>query len=360
MSQIGRISGPLLKANLLRGGINLAFETDLLYLDVTNSRIGVNRADPQYPLDVNGTTKTSDLIVEDPLGGGTLTVGNFTVSGNTIASSLNTISFEPSGGEPTIYHSRLQVNDIDITDNVISTLTTNASLEISPSGTGAVEIYSDTYIYGDLTVTGDIDVTGDITIGGNITIGDTLTDDIFINASIKSSLIPQNDNTHDLGSNDFQWRTIFARNINADNLNSNTLDIGNIKFANNVISTTVGTDLVIDPAGTGTVRLGNFSIINNTITNISVNAVTLLVQSGASGYFSIAGTNGFQPPVGTVGQRPTAYMSASTVGVTRFNIESRALEVWDGLGWASPAGSSGAVSVIGAEDIAIRTVLTFG
>ena len=31
---VGRISGPLLKSNLIRNGIDLAFETNLLYLDV--------------------------------------------------------------------------------------------------------------------------------------------------------------------------------------------------------------------------------------------------------------------------------------------------------------------------------------
>ena len=39
---IGRISGPLLKANLLRQGVNLAFENDLLVLDVNNNRVGIN------------------------------------------------------------------------------------------------------------------------------------------------------------------------------------------------------------------------------------------------------------------------------------------------------------------------------
>ena len=106
--------------------------------------------------------------------------------------------------------------------------------------------------------------------------------------------------------------------------------------------------------------MGNFAILNNTITNIAVNAVTEIAQTGPAGYFRIAGSNGFRPPVGTVAQRPTAYMSASTVGVTRYNTESRALEIWDGVTWASPAGSSGAVSALQAEDIAIRTVLTFG
>ena len=60
---VGRISGQLLKSNLLRNGVNLAFETDLLYIDVNNSRIGVKTATPQYPLDINGTARTTNLEV---------------------------------------------------------------------------------------------------------------------------------------------------------------------------------------------------------------------------------------------------------------------------------------------------------
>ena len=58
---VGRISGPLLKSNLVRNGIDLAFETNLLYLDVNNARLGVKTSSPQYELDVNGTTKTTNL-----------------------------------------------------------------------------------------------------------------------------------------------------------------------------------------------------------------------------------------------------------------------------------------------------------
>lgn len=359
---IGRVSGQLLKSNLLRSGVNLAFETDLLYLDVVNSRIGVNKGTPtsagglaQYDLDVYGTTRTTDLIVDNQLD-----IGNLTVTGNTISSTQNTISFAPSGGEPTIYHSRLQVNDIQLEDNVISTLSSNSNLEIRPSGTGTLDVYADTNITGNLNVTGNIDVTGNITIKGNITIGDALSDTIVINAAIKSSLIPETDNTYDLGSTAFKWKTAYARNIFASTLNTNAMNVGNITLNNNVISTTTNTDLIIDPNGTGRVILGNFSIIGNTITNIANNAITNLVQTGVSGYFRITGTNGFRPPVGNVAQRPTAYMSPSTVGMTRYNTDSRALEIWDGVTWASPAGSSGAVSALQAEDIAIRTVLTFG
>jgi hypothetical protein len=52
---IGRISGQMLKSNLLRSGTDLAFETTLLVLDVTNSRVGVGTATPSRQLHINGT-----------------------------------------------------------------------------------------------------------------------------------------------------------------------------------------------------------------------------------------------------------------------------------------------------------------
>ena len=51
---IGRISGSVLKANLTRNGTDLAFETNLLYLDVTNSRVGIGTSEPATSLHVNG------------------------------------------------------------------------------------------------------------------------------------------------------------------------------------------------------------------------------------------------------------------------------------------------------------------
>jgi hypothetical protein len=46
--------------------------------------------------------------------------------------------------------------------------------------------------------------------------------------------------------------------------------------------------------------------------------------------------------------------------MTRYNTNSKALEVWDGTDWASPAGAAGAVSEITANDIAIQIALTLG
>jgi hypothetical protein len=353
---IGRISGQLLKANLIRDGVDLAFETDLLYLDVNNSRVGINNASPQYALDIIGTARTSDLEV-----GNELTVGDITITGNTLSTSTGTLGFSAAAGEATVYHARLQVDSIEIRDNVISTTDTNANLEFNPNGTGTVDIQSSTNITGDLDVTGNIRATGNIQIDGDLIIGDSITDTITINASINSDLIPETDNTYDLGNASFGWRNVYANGVFATSLNLNSFEVGNLVFFDNTITTATNQDLIIDPNGTGVVRIGNLEISTNRITNTVSGAVTELAQTG-TGYFKIAGTNGFIPPSGTTAQRPSALLGYPVipVGLTRYNTDSKALEIWDGLQWASPAGVSGAVSETGANDIAAKFALTLG
>ena len=59
---IGRISGPMLRANLERQGVDLSIETDLLYVDVNNDRIGVNQAVPTTSLHVDNVTIENNQI----------------------------------------------------------------------------------------------------------------------------------------------------------------------------------------------------------------------------------------------------------------------------------------------------------
>ena len=348
---IGRISGQLLKSNLLRAGENLAFETDLLYLDVVNSRIGIKTAAPATDLDVNGHTRSTNITVDNQLN-----IGNLHFTGNTITSDSNTITFSAAAGEATVYHSRLQIDDLQLQGSTISTTVSNSSIVLDPNGTGTVNIIANTNITGNLAVTGNVNATGNVVIGGNITIGDALTDNIVINASIKSDLVPEIDNTYDLGSPTFRWRSIYVNEFFTTALTVPTLDVGNLMFRDNEITTTTGLDLYIDGNGAGGVRLGNFKIVDNTITNVVSDAISQIVQTG-TGYFKIQGTNGFVPPSGNDAQRPSAY---AVLGMTRYNTFSKALEVWDGLTWASPAGSSGAVSESTANDISASFAIMLG
>jgi hypothetical protein len=348
---IGRISGQLLKSNLLRAGENLAFETDLLYLDVINSRIGIKTATPTTDLDVNGHVRSTNVTVDNQLN-----IGNLHFTGNTITSDTNTITFAAAAGEATVYHSRLQIDDLQLQGSTISTTVSNSSIEIDPNGTGTVNIIANTNITGNLVVTGNVNATGNVVIGGNIQIGDALTDNIVINASIRSDLVPETDNTFDIGSPTFRWRAIYVNDFYTTALNVPTLDVGNLMFRDNEITTTTGLDLYIDGNGAGGVRLGNFRIVDNVITNVVSDAISQIVQTG-TGYFKIQGTNGFVPPTGSNAQRPSAY---AVLGMTRYNIDSKALEIWNGSTWASPAGASGAVSLTEAESTAAIYALTLG
>ena len=57
---------------------------------------------------------------------------------------------------------------------------------------------------------GYLNVDGDTVIGGNITLGDAATDAISISADLTSHLIPNTDNTYDLGSAAQSWRQVYA------------------------------------------------------------------------------------------------------------------------------------------------------
>jgi hypothetical protein len=63
---------------------------------------------------------------------------------------------------------------------------------------------------GNQTITGSLAVSGNLTLGGALTIGDATADTINVVASISSSLIPNNDNTFDIGSPSKTYRTIYG------------------------------------------------------------------------------------------------------------------------------------------------------
>ena len=192
MSAIGRISGPLLKSNLIRNGIDLAFETDLLYLDVNNQRIGIKNAAPQYELDITGTTRTTNLITTNRAD-----IGDINVQGNTIWSDNQYLNLGTL--DNVVYNNKLRVDDIDIEGNVISTNTSNSNLELRPNGTGTVEVLAD------MNVSGNIHATGNISADGSITLGDADTDNVTFNAEIASNIIPDQDRTYVLGSAGTQY-----------------------------------------------------------------------------------------------------------------------------------------------------------
>ena len=216
MSALGRISGPLLKSNLIRNGIDLSFETDLLYLDVNNQKVGIKTTAPTHELQVNGTAQTTNLIVDN-----IADIANVTIQGSTISSNqpyLNLGTFDNI-----VYQNKLRVDDIDIEGNVISTNTSSSNLELRPNGTGTVEVLSD------MNVDGNIHATGNISADGNITIGDADTDNVVFNAEVASNIIPDLNNTYSLGSDPAtggkKWADVWVNNLNASNVIADDIQV---------------------------------------------------------------------------------------------------------------------------------------
>jgi hypothetical protein len=85
-------------------------------------------------------------------------------------------------------------------------------ITLGASGTGSAGSFSG--ISGSsIDITGNAKIDGNLTLGGTITIGDNSSDNVVVNADLSSSIIPNNDNSFDLGSTSFRYRAIHGTNI---------------------------------------------------------------------------------------------------------------------------------------------------
>jgi len=314
---VGRISGPLLKANLERNGIDLAVETDLLYIDVTNSRLGVNTSTPGNAIEIVGTaestavlttsadvgnvsissnnitTSTGNLILTGATAGDKVVIEGVEVDANSITSTTGDLQLNTPTGSSVVINNNLSIADPSVADPElsygsvtilgeadnaeISTNVTNLDLNFLANGDGILRFNSDARVDGNLTVTGDIQV------AGNITIGDAATDTITLAADFTSNVTPDTSGTYDLGETGKTWRNLY---------------VGDLLLTSNSVTTEVTDgDVLLKPIGSGQ------AIVDT--------------------------TTSFRIPVGTTAQRPTV----TSPGHLRWNTTDTIPEAFDGSSW---------------------------
>lgn len=218
MSQLGRISGQLLKDNLTRNGTDLKFDTDLLYLNVNARYIGINTDTPSKPLFVNDEFQTTNFITTSIDG---ITSFNLDFVANSIISqnNLNIVASNYA------FADNIRTDNISVDANNIVTLQSNSNLELRPNGTGTLEIQANTNITGNLTATGSI------TFDGSIIFGDTDADNVTLLADVNSDIIPDQNNFYNLGTNQKRWEGVYPELINGQQITSLSVISGGLNLA---------------------------------------------------------------------------------------------------------------------------------
>jgi hypothetical protein len=365
MSQLGRIGGQVLTDNLLRAGVDLAFETDLLYLDVNNNRIGIRDSTPVYTLDVNNNIYTNELTVTTQAALGNLRIN----APNTFTTSVGGIDVYINGGGE-IFHDRLATANLVLDGNLISSIS-NSNIVLDPNGSGTVQLLADTNITGNLAVSGNITMSGNLTGLGTLTFGDQTIDTVTINTDFTQSIIPGDDLTYAMGadagdSTARRWSQVYApdwANITTGAWPGSGLrpqlvivsDQLRLDGTINKISASQSNDDVILLPDTGVTRIESTLWQVNDITNLLNTPLTFASTSGI-GYLRFMGDNGFVVPVGTDAERRVS----PEVGETRWNTDEEYLECYDGTVWAVSTGGGIEVDVQIMEDLSHSYMLMLG
>jgi Concanavalin A-like lectin/glucanases superfamily len=293
-----------------------------------NEVIEVNGGNVYYnSVDQSGNFRVGEFFsVDFETGAVTFAAGNFDVS------SLAGINFTDGANTTIVDPTQVTTGNLTLAGNTLTSSTGN--ITIDPSGN------DDIILNADVNITGNLDVGGNITLAGNIQIGDTTLDTVTVVADFTSNLIPDADQTYDLGSSAKQWRTIHV----------DQLDNGQVSVKDNRIQTIVSnSNLELDAAGTGSVSLltdvttplTTFNLLDTTATTVNFAGAATTVDIGAAtGTLTINNnktvlnsTGTLQVPVGNNSQR-----GSGAIGEIRFNNELSSFEGYAGTAWGSLGG----------------------
>ena len=376
---IGRITGQMLSANLARSGTDLTFETNLLALDVSNSRVGIGTASPATTLHISATdaiTIPSGTTAQRPGSAAngqvrynsTLNTIEGYVNGATWANMAsgdtvkdadgntkiqveegandNTIRMDISGTELFKMTAAETLTGVTKLNHAASTFTgtaTNGNITLTPNGSGVVAVSSALTVAGNLTVSGTTTTVDSatltiedpmITLAKNNSGGDANTFDqgLFMNRGSAANVSFLWDESAD----EFVFATTSgedgttAGNVTIDSYaniqagNITCVDVDGILGSNTAAAATVTTlgitgAAVFNDASANDVDLRMESAANTHqfFLDGSANAIGINTSSPVYDLDGSGSTGAFRLPQGNTGARPTG-----ASGIIRFNSQT--------------------------------------
>ncbi len=176
-------------------------------IDTTSGNLTIDSAGGTTTIDDNAAiTGTLDVTNLASLDGGIDVDGVFTVA-NTSGNITTTGTLDT--GDATLDTATVS----DLTDNEIVIAGTAGRLEGDSNfrfdGTNFMIGASGSETFKVGVLSGNTEITGNLTLGGNITIGDADTDSIQLDGELTSNIVPDVNDTYDLGTATKAWRDLF-------------------------------------------------------------------------------------------------------------------------------------------------------
>jgi hypothetical protein len=248
----------------INAAIDVDGHTELDELQVTGISTFTADIDINAAIDVDGHTELDELQVTG------------------VSTFASLVDF--NGGVDISGH--LEIDNVSISG--ISTFTDTTDNTLGDPDTGSIQIDGGLGVNKNVTVGGNLDVqgysnfVGVVTFrGGTINLGDANTDDVNVGGEFISSLIPNDDDSYDLGSDSKQWRNIYINGqAEIDDLNVSgitTTVLFNVGVGGTVITTTE-TGLVGINSTTPTTTLDVDGTINSS-TDVTINGTSVLTTA---------------------------------------------------------------------------------
>lgn len=378
---INRISGNILQDNLLRGS-NLAIETDLIYFNVIDDRVGINTANTTHTLTINGNVNiATELEVDANITGGNITsINSIAATGNIDGGNVRA----PSGQ---IYASTgFFLGNVDVLGNLNATIGVvyaNSGIfygnvitgvdaafagvpGFTPLGSNVVMQFAanvnsyaqlnfeninngtlsstdivltanngdDSTYYADFGLAGsthlDPDFFGDLPYCNN---------DAYLYVTATDQAGPSSDSGPGnliLGSTNgiikmFVGNTAQANVITTISSSGMTV-VGNLESdqfsANDAVIS--GNLTTANLSVTDGFNPGNFSFTGSTIT-LTVSPSDIILEPTGTGVLVIDTTTAVEMPVGNIAQRP----ANAAAGSLRYSTDAEALEYYNGSNWVA-------------------------
>jgi len=290
---ISKIAGQMLKDTLERDGANLAIsdtvaDTPVIFVDVVNSRVGVNNSTPTVALDVNGNVLANNIASSGSIsavGNITANIGSYFIGNGSQLTGIDATSIQNGNSNVKVYANANVATSVNGTANVFVVTETGAIVVGTVSATGNITANVDSYFIGNGSLLTGIDATSiqngnsnvKVYANSNVATSVTGTANVFIVTATGAIVDGTFDATGNLIANGV---TLSGNAISAA---SGILALGsnaNIAITGgslDYVLTTDGTgNLNWQPAGDVANVIGNtVPMGTNTLGNLVSNAVTL-------------------------------------------------------------------------------------